>query len=207
DHKNALFRVIDGVRYLVMTSQDKTNRLNIMRILLEKNIDMTSPNKADKTAIEYVRSKICTGSIFQNQFYEEAEILLIKVKKERDYKILQKEPGIPIDVTKLLFCGDGGAGKTTLKKSLLKTSKSKAGPEPGKDKYVLTPGIDISKEEVPGVGKMVMLDMAGQESYFSSHAMFLYAGLATIIVMYQVCDFINGKIIRPLDIMEREKTR
>uniref|UniRef100_A0ABM0M5K3 Death-associated protein kinase 1-like n=1 Tax=Saccoglossus kowalevskii TaxID=10224 RepID=A0ABM0M5K3_SACKO len=205
-HKNALFKMIDEASWCVKTSQDKANALNIMKILLEKNIDMMSPNK-DETAIEYVRSKIGTGSDLQNKFYEEAEILLTKVKKERDYKILQKEQGIPIETTKLLFCGDGGSGKTTLKKSLLKTSKSKAGPAPGKDNYVLTPGIDISKEKVPGVGKMVMLDMAGQESYFSSHAMFLYAGLATIIVMYQVCDFINGKIIRPLDIMEREKTR
>ncbi|XP_006815106.1 death-associated protein kinase 1-like [Saccoglossus kowalevskii] len=205
--ENALFAIIDVYSPFLTTSQDKCNALNIMTILLDNNIDMITPNKDGKTPIEYVRSKIGTESDLMDEYFKGAEILLMKVKAARVYKELKTEPGIPIDTSKLLLCGDGGAGKTTLKNSLLKTSESKAGPAPGEDKYVLTPGIDISKEELPGVGKMVILDMAGQESYFCSHAMFLHANKATIIAMYQVCDFVSGKVTRPLDILEREMNR
>ncbi|XP_077863613.1 death-associated protein kinase 1-like [Saccoglossus kowalevskii] len=121
---------------------------------------MTSPNKDQKTPIEYVTGLIGTGSDVQNQYYKEAGILLQEVKEERDYKTLLKQPGVPLKTVKLYILGHGGTGKSTLMNSLsantgvvpsfLRKLKSQAGPVPGTEVHEKTPGISINDLKISG---------------------------------------------------------
>ncbi|XP_077864336.1 death-associated protein kinase dapk-1-like [Saccoglossus kowalevskii] len=83
------------------------------------------------------------------------------------------------------------------------TSQTEPAPDPGKEKkYTHTAGIDFSRADVPGVGKLNIIDMAGQSEYFPTHCLFMIGSDDTITaLLYKGIDFNkDGIVIRPKDV-------
>ncbi|XP_072042915.1 death-associated protein kinase dapk-1-like [Amphiura filiformis] len=106
----------------------------------------------------------------------------------------------PVDVVKIFLCGDPAAGKTTIKKTLTKafsiTSVLKnlfGGAEKETDEYEKTPGIDVERKVVKGVGQAVIWDCAGQMEYSVTHGMFLGPAQSIFVVVYNLLEYMAGK--------------
>ncbi|XP_077862527.1 death-associated protein kinase 1-like [Saccoglossus kowalevskii] len=214
DSHNALFKILHPSTYLnpIKTAEDKYKALEFIMLLLNNGVDMTSTDKNGLTPIQFVKSKIGTGSDIRNQYYKEAELLLQKVKDERDNIDLLKKPGVLMDTVKLYILGHGGTGKTTLKNSLsgktgvvptlLRKLVRESGPPPGTEVHHKTPGISISDLKISGK-RFNSWDFAGQSEFFVSHSMFLNDEDAICIILYNIADSTGtSHIIRPRDLME-----
>ncbi|XP_006813883.1 death-associated protein kinase 1-like, partial [Saccoglossus kowalevskii] len=213
NNENALFNILRIGTSDIQYTQDKDRALEIINILLDSGIDVTSPNEEGETPTEFATSRIGTRSGYFDQFYSEAEHTFLKVQQERRHTALMMEPGIPIDRMKLYVCGYGGTGKTTLIKSLLentnwihsllRTLKPNRGPHPGQDEHIATSGIDIQDVDVPGIGKLSIWEFAGQSEFFFGHSFFLHAETATFIVLYKIADSNHTEcVVRPNDMVE-----
>nr|XP_006818438.1 PREDICTED: death-associated protein kinase 1-like [Saccoglossus kowalevskii] len=209
--ENALIKVLQFPnRSLGIFNEDKKrSSLDILKLLLERNIDFEYVTKDGNTPLQYINSNISSAGM-KTDFYKDAKILLMKAKQQRQHsELLMKQCGDKVDSTKMYFCGHGAVGKTTLKKTLKKSVLSsfrRRAPKIGKDEHIPTPGISIENVNLPGVGKCSIWDIAGQSQYFVSHSMFFDAGKATFIVVYKIVDYKKTSdgyiLIRPMDIKQ-----
>ena len=55
-----------------------------------------------------------------------------------------------------------------------------------REDYTRTPGIDVTKKSVKGVGQLRLWDCAGQIEYSVTHGMFLGSGQSLFIVAYNL---------------------
>ncbi|XP_077996865.1 uncharacterized protein LOC144450164 isoform X2 [Glandiceps talaboti] len=135
------------------------------------------------------------------------------ILKEYQYNLLMKEPGVSTDVMKLHICGYGGVGKTTLKETLQRgwwqakiTKRNKETPPPPRqDDYVLTPGIDVSSADLPGVGKMCVLDYAGQSEFYITHSMFLGARNAVFAIVFEIIRTVADRRMKSQYMADKQK--
>ncbi len=61
--------------------------------------------------------------------------------------------------------------------------------------YTKTPGIDIGKESVEGVGQFTVWDCAGQLEYSVTHGMFLGSVQSIFLVIYNLLDLLAGDLV------------
>nr|XP_006813117.1 PREDICTED: inversin-B-like [Saccoglossus kowalevskii] len=98
---------------------NKSSALNVMKLLLDKNISLDNVDRRGKTPLQYIDSNIGSAGTITN-FYKEAKLLLLKAIQQRENSELMAQEGDKVDTTKIYFCGHGGVGKTTLKETLKK---------------------------------------------------------------------------------------
>ncbi|XP_072045771.1 uncharacterized protein [Amphiura filiformis] len=101
-----------------------------------------------------------------------------KALERREYSQLLSTDAIPLKVVKLFLLGHPKAGKTTLKKALIKKK--------GVIEYIPTPGIDIGTHEVDSVGPLCIWDTAGQIEFHITHSLFLGSENAMAVVVYDL---------------------
>jgi hypothetical protein len=89
---------------------------------------------------------------------------------------------------KIFFIGDKGSGKTTLMKSL-KRGLLKAvvtyerhhdNPTSAEDRTV---GINVKNVDIPGVGRVSLWDLAGDESYHKTHGLFFSSSRCLFVLL------------------------
>ena len=61
--------------------------------------------------------------------------------------------------------------------------------------YTRTPGIDVTKKSVKGVGQFRIWDCAGQSEYFVTHGMFLGSSQSVFVVMYDVSELAMSNMV------------
>ncbi|XP_070549740.1 death-associated protein kinase 1-like [Ptychodera flava] len=117
-------------------------------------------------------------------------------RQQQEFNALMNEPGKKRNIMKILLCGYGGNGKTTLKHALqrsfieaklLQRSKEKA-PSSEKEEYEPTPGIDMATVNISKAGKFGIWDFAGQTEYYVTHNMFLSAENSIFTVVFKITD-------------------
>ena len=64
------------------------------------------------------------------------------------------------------------------------------------EEYTRTPGIDVTKESVKGVGQLRLWDCAGQLEYSVTHGMFLGSGQSLFIVAYNLQELEKGQMVK-----------
>eukprot|EP00118_Oscarella_pearsei_P010128 m.60903 g.60903 ORF g.60903 m.60903 type:complete len:1117 (+) comp34952_c1_seq1:80-3430(+) len=122
-----------------------------------------------------------------------SDLVQILQRYERAYgaeKRLFKEETSNLKLTKLMVCGASGVGKSTFCRSLNRNSNiifsdfidGFARDDPGNPKE-RTVGIDIKVCDIPGVGRICVLDFGGEMTYYVTHSLFLGARNSIIIIM------------------------
>ncbi|XP_066285386.1 uncharacterized protein [Branchiostoma lanceolatum] len=115
-----------------------------------------------------------------------------KMIQEKSYhELLQTSDGVRVNRCKVAICGGKETGKTTLKMSLQKGNLfamfERLRPTVA-ERTEPTPGVDIGKFHVPGVGEVSMWDFAGQSEYVVTHSMFMDVENTVFIVLYSIMD-------------------
>ncbi|XP_006815029.1 death-associated protein kinase 1-like [Saccoglossus kowalevskii] len=216
EKNNALYTILRyPIRHLTSSKfeesvQKQEDALGIVKLLVEADINIDHISTDGRTPLEVTQSNIGRHCA-RTTFYKGAEHVILGAKLEKVYQELMIEKGVPVTVGKLYICGHCGAGKSTLKRSLLLSTKATDAPPPGDDKYIPTAGIEVENIFVPGIGKVSLWDYAGHAEFFVTHTMFLGARTATFVVLYQIADYHKKphgvEIRRPFEIMEEQKNK
>ena len=61
--------------------------------------------------------------------------------------------------------------------------------------YIRTPGIDVTKKSVKGVGQFRIWDCAGQIEYSVTHGMFLGSSQSGFVVLYDIAQLVMGDMV------------
>ncbi|XP_006821796.1 uncharacterized protein LOC102810281, partial [Saccoglossus kowalevskii] len=222
NNENALFAILrfdisDNVSQVEIQKQ-RNEAMQIVQLLLDENIRIDCINKDKSTPLKLIKSKFGLSKD-KSAYYKHIEELIVKAEKQREYHELMIEEGILPDIGKLFVCGHGGVGKTTLKDALQRdwiqakiTSRFKERcPDPGKDDYTPTAGIDVQSIKLPDGTKFSVWDYAGQAEFYVTHTMFLDASTATFIVVYKIADYRMSeegiKFMKPSEIYEEQKKK
>ncbi|XP_072043046.1 uncharacterized protein [Amphiura filiformis] len=159
--------------------------------LIRAGADISIKNKHGKTAFSKMSSSY-KGRIVQQE-YEKSSL----------HRKLMATGSHPVDVVKIFLCGNPAAGKTTLKHaltkklSILSMVKGVFANTEKKDEegdYTRTPGIEVGRESVRGVGEFIVWDCAGQIEYSVTHGMFLGSAQSIFVVIYNLLELLTGNM-------------
>ncbi|XP_035667626.1 death-associated protein kinase 1-like [Branchiostoma floridae] len=124
-------------------------------------------------------------------------LLKTETRKHAEYNELIYSTGSKKGTTvKLFLCGDGQVGKTSLEAILEKTGflerivwnvRSWYKMHTG-DVFNPTPGVNVSRKDVLGIGRLSVHDFAGQAQFYVTHAMLLRTTNAIFPVVYKITD-------------------
>ena len=163
---------ISGINSLISIDLRHLNLTNIPESILNLNIDFITKGSPTGPGI-YIYGLTLTNQDI-TLFSQSRELILAY------YNTLRKEESIPINECKVVFLGDGGAGKSLIINRLL--NKGKLSPDFNGES---TPGIDInSKEYTIGNDKLELhfWDFGGEAIMHSMHRMFLTNRTLYVIV-------------------------
>ncbi|XP_072048644.1 uncharacterized protein [Amphiura filiformis] len=137
-------------------------------VLIEAGANFEIVDKGGRKPLDYLQLK-------QN---DEKYQPIKKVLERREFSKLLATGVAPLKVVKLFLLGHPYAGKTTLKKALIKRT--------GKSAYIPTPGIDIGTYKVDDVGPLCIWDTAGHIEFHITHSLFLGSENAMAVVVYDL---------------------
>ncbi|XP_072015116.1 uncharacterized protein [Amphiura filiformis] len=159
----------DGMTVLHQACDTLSTRPNIRQIvaLIEGGTNLEIVDKRGRKPVDCLQLKK------DDEEYQPIK----KALERREYKRLLETGTSPLKVVKLFLLGYPKAGKTTLKRALIKRKKEYA--------YTPTPGIDIGTYEVDDVGPLCIWDTAGHIEFHITHSLFLGSENAMAVV---VCD-------------------
>ncbi|XP_033641726.1 death-associated protein kinase 1-like isoform X2 [Asterias rubens] len=199
----------DTVLHAAVTS----GKLATCAIILQNQADIMSRNKNGNCALHVAASlgnadichllitAGCDALLINNEGKPPSGLLprkagkaakiITQAEKKQKYDKLVQMGTVPIDVVKLFLIGDPKAGKTTLQKALIKKPHwwlpgNWQNLPSGYHDYEATPGIELSKCNVPGAGTFAFWDCAGQLEYHVTHAMFLGAQNCIYVLVYDI---------------------
>ncbi|XP_072044177.1 uncharacterized protein [Amphiura filiformis] len=163
----------------------------VITTLIREGTDISIKNMHGKTAFSKISNSYKRGIIQQE--YEKSSL----------HRKLMATGSHPVDVVKIFLCGNPAAGKTTLKHaltkklSLLSMAKGVFARTEKKDEegdYTRTPGIEVGRESVRGVGEFIVWDCAGQIEYSVTHGMFLGSAQSIFVVIYNLLELLAGNM-------------
>ncbi|XP_035662213.1 protein TORNADO 1-like [Branchiostoma floridae] len=156
-----------------------------MELLIKNRAELNVTDKEDKYPVD-----VAAGLDRYTQFLLETE-----TRKQVEYRELVSSAGSEERTTiKLILCGDGQAGKTSLQAILRKTGfiagafwniRRQLRRE---DAFNPTPGVHVSSKTVGGFGRLRLHDFAGQAQFYVTHAMLLRTTNAIFPVIYKITD-------------------
>eukprot|EP00058_Branchiostoma_floridae_P018579 XP_002604068.1 hypothetical protein BRAFLDRAFT_71642 [Branchiostoma floridae] len=156
-----------------------------VRRWLEEGLDVNTKDYINKRPVD-----VAAGLGSDTQLLLETE-----TRKQAEYSELVSSVGSEEGTTvKLFLCGDGQVGKTSLRAILKKTGfivgalwniRRKFRRQ---DVFNPTPGVHVSIEVVPGIGRLSLHDFAGQAQFYVTHAMLLRTTNAIFPVVYKITD-------------------
>ncbi|XP_072020753.1 uncharacterized protein [Amphiura filiformis] len=168
-----------------------------LKMLVEKGANLVLKNKENQTPLDILPTNNPRNAWYAWEDY-------VQQAHQRSLYSEQLRETVPIDIVKLFICGDCCAGKTTLKKSLVRDRKRSgssslplalsalvhvrggAHQETEDSPSKATVGIDIEKHLIPFAGNCCIWDCAGHIEYHVTHGMFLGVRNAIFLVPYDL---------------------
>ncbi|XP_070535371.1 death-associated protein kinase 1-like [Ptychodera flava] len=222
DGENALFAAIrcdiTQCSYADEIQWKKDSVLKIIKLLIDEDIDIDCQNKVGVTPLQLAKQEASRSQEIKRPHYRAIVEFLSKVKQDRLYSELMQQPCVPAKdrLLKLYFCGQSGVGKTTLKKSLQRSSfqawltcrQKERAPPPGEDcQKSPTAGIHVNSVDIPTAGKFSVWDCAGQGDYFPTHSKVLGAQNALFVVQYKIAEYVDNQLRSPRHTMETQREK
>ncbi|XP_035664097.1 death-associated protein kinase dapk-1-like [Branchiostoma floridae] len=145
----------------------------VVELLIKNRADLNVTNKINKRPVD-----VAAGLGSDTQLLLETE-----TRKQAEYSELVSSVGSEEGTTvKLFLCGDGQTGFIV---GALWNIRRKFRRQ---DVFNPTPGVHVSIEVVPGIGRLSLHDFAGQAQFYVTHAMLLRTTNAIFPVVYKITD-------------------